>query len=98
MTYSLSQKADEDIIAVYIEGIRKFGAKQTEKYYDELEQTFQLLSSSPRLARERLEITPPVRIHPFRSHIIIYTLDEKDNIFILRIRHRREDWKNYLVE
>jgi len=26
MTYSLSQKADEDIIAVYIEGFRKFGA------------------------------------------------------------------------
>ena len=94
MTYSLSQKADEDIIVIYIEGVRKFGATQAEKYHTELEHTFELLSSSPRLARERLEITPPVHIYPFKSHIVIYTLDEKDNVFILRIRHGREDWKN----
>ena len=98
MTYSLSQKADEDIIAVYIEGFRKFGATQAEKYHTELEQTFQLLSRSPKLARERIEITPPVRIHPYRSHIIIYTIDEKNNIFILRIHHGREDWKNNPIE
>ncbi len=98
MTYSLSQKADEDIIAVYVEGVRKFSALQAEKYHTELEHTFQLLSGSPRLARERIEITPVVRIHPFKSHIIIYTLDEKDNVFILRIRHGSEDWKNNPVE
>lgn len=98
MTYSLSQKADEDIIAVYIEGFHKFGATQAEKYHTELEQTFQLLSSSPKLARERVEIIPPVRIHPFKSHIIIYAVDEKDNVFILRIRHGREDWKVNSVE
>ncbi len=63
MTYSLSQKADEDIITVYLEGVRKFGVKQAEKYFIELEQTFQLLSGSPRLARERIEIIPPVRVH-----------------------------------
>jgi len=98
MTYKLSQKADEDIITVYIEGFRTFGATQAEKYHAELEHTFHLLSSSPMLARERFEITPPVRIHPFRSHIIIYTVDEKDDVLILRIRHGREDWKDNPVD
>jgi len=98
MTYSLSQKSDEDIITVYIESLRNFGATQAEKYHAGLEHTFQLISSSPELARERLEISPPVRIHPYRSHIIIYSIDEKDHVLILRARHGREDWKNNPIE
>ncbi|PCH81181.1 MAG: plasmid stabilization protein ParE [Hyphomicrobiales bacterium] len=94
MGFRLSRKADEDIINAYVEGVRDFGVVQAEKYHAELERVFQLLSDSPKLARERKEITPPVRIYPHGSHMIVYSLDEEDNVLIIRVRHGREDWIN----
>ncbi len=91
MAYKLSKKAEEDIIDIYREGALLFGEQQAEKYFLEMEHIFEFLAANPRLARERAEITPPVRIHPYASHMIIYII-ESENIFILRIRHGREDW------
>ena len=72
MSYKLSVVAEEDIIHAYHEGIRLFGEEQAEKYHAGLERVFLFLSDTPNAARERMEITPPVRIHPYRSHIIVY--------------------------
>jgi toxin ParE1/3/4 len=66
-----------------------FGEQQAEKYYAGLERIFEFLSDTPKAARERKEITPPVRIHPYQSHIIVYLIDDHGNILILRIRHGR---------
>lgn len=97
MTYKLSAKAEEDIVRVYRESFRLFGAEQAEKYYAGLEGVFQFLSETPKAARERTEITPPVRVHPYQSHIIVYLVDDNGDILILRVRHGREDWENDLV-
>jgi toxin ParE1/3/4 len=94
MSYKLSVKAEEDLIHAYREGVRMFGTEQAEKYYAGLERVFQFLSDTPKAARERTEITPPIRIHPYRSHIIVYLIDSKGSILILRIRHGREDWES----
>jgi len=51
----------------------------------------ELLVEAPGIARERIEFTPTVRIHPFRSHIIIFR-DEDTYLDVIRIRHSREDW------
>jgi len=93
MAYKLSAKAEEDIIHAFREGVRLFGAEQAEKYYAGIERIFEFLSDTPEAARERPEITPPVRIHPYRSHIVVYLIDEKNDVLILRVRHGREDWK-----
>lgn len=94
MVYKLSVKAEEDLIHAYREGVRMFGEEQAEKYHAGLNRVFLFLSNTPKAARERTEITPPVRIHPYRSHIIVYLADDNGNILILRIRHGREDWEN----
>lgn len=94
MAYKLSAKAAEDIIRVYRESFRLFGAEQAEKYYAGLERVFQFLTDTPKAARERTEITPPVRVHPYQSHIIVYLMDDNGDILILRVRHGREDWEN----
>lgn len=91
--YRLSRKAEEDIIATYMYGVAQFGVQQAERYHDLLERTFQFLAENPEAARERAEITPPVRIHPIESHVVIYTVDESGDIFIVRVRHGREDWR-----
>lgn len=73
-------------------GVTEFGIQQAERYHDLLENTFRFLVENLEAARERPEITPPVRIHPIESHVVIYTVDADKNIFIIRVRHGREDW------
>ncbi|MEQ8747706.1 type II toxin-antitoxin system RelE/ParE family toxin [Pyruvatibacter sp.] len=92
MAYKLTQKAEDDIIAVYLEGYALFGEAQADTYHAALEQVFRFLSDNPRAARERTEINPPVRCHPHGAHIIIYLIEESGDVLILRVRHAREDW------
>ncbi|MFC3076007.1 type II toxin-antitoxin system RelE/ParE family toxin [Shinella pollutisoli] len=92
MTYRLSREADEDIVRLYVEGARLFGHAQAESYHQELKSLFELLAANPRMARERSEIVPPVRIHPYKAHLIVYVVDANDDILIVRIRHGHEDW------
>lgn len=97
MTYRLSRQADEDIVNLYVEGARLFGMAQAEGYHRELTALFNLLAANPLIARERAEIRPPVRIHPFRSHLVIYLMEKGGDVFILRIRHSHENWWDELL-
>jgi toxin ParE1/3/4 len=89
--YRLSQKAEADLIEIYMIGVHQFGDAQAERYHAAFEKAFAFLADYPRAARERAEIDPPVRVHPRGSHLIIYEIEDED-IVILRIRHSREDW------
>ncbi len=92
MAYKLARKAEEDLIAIYLQGVAVFGSAQAESYHAQLDQVFRFLSDNPRAARERFEISPPVRCHPHASHIVVYMIDENGDVLILRVRHSREDW------
>ena len=53
-----------------------FGVDQARRYHDELFALFDLIAANPRIARERNEIEPPVRIQPFKAHLIVYRVEE----------------------
>ena len=91
MAYKLSRKAEDDIIEIYVAGVEMFGVDQAERYHDALERTFDFLSDFPFAGAERPELRDSSRVHPYKSHIIIYRLDGSD-IFIQRVRHASEDW------
>lgn len=91
MAYRLSRKAEEDILDIYLMGAEAFGEDQAERYHAGLEQAFAFLSDFPLAAPERAELGRSSRVHPYKSHIIIYRLDGAD-IFIQRVRHGSEDW------
>ena len=92
MSYRLSVEAEEDIIAIAEEGVRIFGAQQARRYHNDLFVVLDLLANNPRIARERVEIEPPVRIHPFKAHLIVYRIAEDETVLVIRIRHGHEDW------
>ncbi|RCS21446.1 type II toxin-antitoxin system RelE/ParE family toxin [Phyllobacterium salinisoli] len=92
MSFSLSVEAEEDIIAIAEQGVRMFGAGQAKRYHNELFALLDLVAANPRIARERDEINPPVRIHPFKAHLIVYRIENDETIFVIRIRHGHEDW------
>ncbi len=68
MPYKLTSEAENDLIEIYVYGFQKFGERQAEKYFSELEDCFQVLSASPLICRERTEFT-----HLFASIIMAAT-------------------------
>lgn len=90
-SYRRSKAADDDIAAIAEYTIEAFGVEQAISYRNGLIEAFKFPAEFPRAARERLEIDPPVRAHPYKSHIVIYVI-EGDDVLILGIRHGREDW------
>ena len=90
MKYRTTEQADEDIVGIYLHGERIFGAAQAERYQDELFRAFALLGTNPKLARLREGFVPPVRLHPYGAHVIVYTAD--DDVLIVRVLHGRQDW------
>lgn len=92
MSFRLTKAARDDLIHIYVESVRMFAVAQAEKYQDELNRTFGLLADNPHLARERSELSAPVRIHPSGSHVVVYRIEDTGGILIIRIRHVLEDW------
>jgi toxin ParE1/3/4 len=92
MAYRLTRRAEADVIEIYLNGVERFGVEHAEAYHAALERTFELVARHPRLAQERTEIVPAVRIHPSGAHVIVYTVGADDDVLIVRVRHGREDW------
>ena len=80
-----------DIDAMYWHGVELWGRRQARVYLEDLESLFDLLAEQPEIAREHHEFEPPVRIYPFRSHIVIYQFNRTE-LDILRVVHGRTDW------
>ncbi|NYJ12308.1 toxin ParE1/3/4 [Rhizobium leguminosarum] len=93
MKYRTTVEADQDIIEIYVLGADRFGVSQSERYIDDLFSTFELLANNPRMARERRELNPPMRLHLHHAHMIAYVVSE-EGILIVRVLHGREDWQS----
>ncbi|WP_404384704.1 type II toxin-antitoxin system RelE/ParE family toxin [Caenispirillum salinarum] len=61
------------------------------RYKQGFDATLDVLDQAPLIARERLDVDPPVRLHPYRSHVIVYRVID-DGILIVRLLHARQDW------
>ncbi|WP_375408357.1 type II toxin-antitoxin system RelE/ParE family toxin [uncultured Methylobacterium sp.] len=99
MTWQTTHGADLDIASTYVLGERAFGTGQAERYQNSLFQAFDMVAANPRLAHERSEITPPVRLHPYGVHVVVYTLQDArqdTGILIVRVLHGRQDWERWL--
>ncbi len=84
MKVSFTQQAEADIIDSYNYGFVNFGREQADRYEQGLRQIFDIISDNPRLAAERLEYDPPVRIHHHAKHRIIYLIEDT-HILIVRV-------------
>lgn len=91
--FKLSGEAFVDIERLYEHGVITFGLSTADFYYDGLFAAFDLLATYPRSARLRTELDPPVRVHRYRSHLILYDVGDDGVVIIQRIRHGLEDWQ-----
>ena len=92
MRYRLSRPAEQDLIDIYLASVEAFGPIQAERYQDALEQAFDLIAEFPLVVRERPELNPPARVHPVKSHVVVYIVIDEGPL-ILRVRHGAEEWQ-----
>ena len=82
--------AEQDIANIWDDGADRWGVNQADRYFDAMVKLFNLLSAQPDIARLQDEFSPPVRIHPYGSHVVVYKTVET-GIAIIRVLHNRRD-------
>jgi toxin ParE1/3/4 len=85
--------ADADLAAILDYSIENFGEAVGVDYVRSFDRAFDLLSRHPEAGAIRVEIDPPIRCLPHRSHAIFYDL-EGEIVWIVRILHRAMDAKS----
>jgi len=95
--YKLQPEAEKDLEDIWNYTVEKWGVEQAIRYVDELDLAFQLLARTPLISRERVEFTPPVRIHHHKKHLIVYLVRET-NIIIVRVLHDSMEVETQLRE
>ncbi len=93
--YKTTVQADEDIVTIYVDGVRQFGVRQAEAYLDSLVDCFGLLAEQPGLGRRYHGLSASVRLHFHDRHVIAYS-DDTSDILIIRVLHGRSDWERHL--
>lgn len=93
----LHPAARTDLAAIWDWTAANWGAAQAEAYVTGMRAAFTLLQSVPEMSRERAEISPPVRVYTYRSHVVIYRLSE-DALVVHRIVHGRTNWAESLLD
>ena len=80
--FRLTRAAVDDLKAIFLEGIEQFGLPQADAYHEGLSAIFAFLADYPHAARLREEISPPVRVHPYKAHLVIYEVDDDDEVIV----------------
>lgn len=94
---TLRPAAEADLSEIWDYTVEAWSEDQAEIYLTGLGQAFDRLAQFPEMARLRTEFTPPVRILPYQSHLIVY-LAEGDLIDVIRVLHSRANWTTLMAE
>lgn len=93
----LRPAAEQDLSDIGLKGAATWGVEHAEHYADGLFALFDLLVEFPKIARERTELSPSVRIHPSGAHLVIYRQVDQ-GIEIIRILHGHQNLAAYLSD
>ena len=93
----LTPEAEIDLEDIWIYTAKLWSVIQADNYIDGLVAKFNLLAAAPLIARERHEFSPPVRVHHYQSHVVIYRVSGGD-LQVLRVAHMKQNWARLLGE
>lgn len=87
MSFTLTERAKQDLESLTDFSITRFGHAQTRAYLHYLESALVQLSEMPTLGRLRPELAKGLRSYPCQSHMLYY-LEQEGGIVIIRILHQ----------
>lgn len=85
-SYRLSERADRELVRVYLYGIEQFGMMQAARYRRRLDECFATLARFPGMGRSAGRIAPGLRRHEHGAHVILYR-EEEGGILIVAVVH-----------
>ncbi|MDN3690230.1 type II toxin-antitoxin system RelE/ParE family toxin [Cyclobacterium jeungdonense] len=83
MKYVLTRQAEEDLIEIYLYGLKVFGPLQAEKYHHSIEKAFERIAENHKMFPLALHIREGYRYCVHISHTIFFTVE--DRVRIVRI-------------
>ncbi|MCQ2174496.1 MAG: type II toxin-antitoxin system RelE/ParE family toxin [Bacteroidales bacterium] len=90
--YHLTNKAVQDLDAIWAYTLKTWSEKQADEYYSSLVETFVSIAKRPcHLDKEYIEIHRGLYRRSCHKHLVFYRLVENDDIEIVRILHERMD-------
>lgn len=95
--FTVSQAANADIRSIARYTQDTWGGDQRRRYLNGLNEKFDMLAAMPEMAAERRDFRPPVRIHHYEKHLIIYVISD-DGVLIVRVLHQNMDVPAQLSE
>ncbi len=94
--YSLSPRAQYDLVGIYKYGIKFFGPEQATKHLLNLEDFLEELARRPELAKDASTISGSLKYYSYKAHVIFYQYDDVDEIFIVRVMGKRMNFIKHL--
>ncbi len=88
--FTVSKAANTDIRSIARYTQDTWGRDQRQRYLNGLNEKFEVLAVMPEMAAERRDFQPPVRIHHYEKHLIIYVVTD-NGILIVRVLHQSQD-------
>ena len=86
--YRLTPKAKEDMEAVWLYTLTKWGASQTDRYIDDLTEAFAFLTQSPKSGTACDNIRQGYRRYSI-MRLVVYYRETAYGIEIIRVLHNR---------
>ncbi|MDE0201616.1 MAG: type II toxin-antitoxin system RelE/ParE family toxin [Rhodospirillaceae bacterium] len=94
--YRLTQKATDDLNAIYEYTTVNFGLEQAQNYLSGLHGRFEELATHPVLGRNAEPLAPGLRRYPYRSHVVFY-VPEDQGVLIVRILHESMEPRRHFI-
>lgn len=89
---TLRPKAEQDLEEIWDFTVATWSLARAEAYLGGLQQVFDLLCVHPDMAKPQEGLSPPVRLHPYRLHLVIFATDEAV-LEVIRVVHMRSNWQ-----
>ena len=93
----LRPRAESDLAEIWLYSVAQWSVSQADLYLSGLNDALTLLRNQPEIARRHGKKVPPVRLHTYRSHLVIFTADDT-LLEVIRVVHARFNWQALLAE
>lgn len=95
-SYNHSTRTQFDVIGIYKYGIKYLGVERAVGYLTELEDFLEELAERPELARDASPIANGLKFYNFKGHVIYYSFDNINEIYVVRILGKRMNFEVHL--
>ena len=94
--YIISEKALEDINAIWVYTAQNWSVEQANRYYNLIFDEIEFISNNFEMAQDFGKLRKSYRYSKIKSHLIFFKKNKFNEIEVIRVLHERMDIENRL--